>query len=444
MVTPGAPLKRKPPRFFYGWNIVGVAFAGEFTVSAIGGATVSLFFAPMRESLGWSITALTSAVAIRAVAGMASGPFIGMVLDRRGPRVVMSVGAAVAGLAVVLLAGVQAPWQFWLLFGAVGAVGLGEPGHIATPVAISKWFLRKRGRAMAVATQGQLLGGVAMTPVVAYLIVAAGWRTTWILLGIFVIVLNVPLTSIFMRRQPEDVGLLPDGDEARTPSHGPGAPAAVPMRDPTWTLSEALRTPTFWLLVTGFNFILFATISVVYHQVLYFTGEGLSTLAASYVLMASLLGGVLSRFLWGALVDRLSIRVSITAVALFRTIGTVALIVVPYPLNIVPFLLFWGFLGGAVGLLLPLSFANYYGRAFQGRIQGILRPLLGTSTVIGPLSLAVLFDVTGTYTVSFGLAGGLAACSVLLFALARVPAKRQGGPSRTAPCRRLYSARQPR
>ncbi len=408
-------------RSFYGWRIVGVSFTTEFTVSAIGGATVSLFFIPMRDSLGWSITTLTAAVAIRAIAGMVSGPFIGMILDRHGPRVFMTAGAAVTGVALMVLMGVQERWQFWLIFAVVGLVGMGEPGNIAPTVALAKWFVRMRGRAMAISTQGQLLGGVVMTPIIAFLLVEIGWRPTWVLLGLFVLVINVPLTAAFMRRQPEDMGLLPDGDTAEDISSVVDR-SQVDIEE-SWSAPEALRTSTFWLLTLGFNFILFATISIVYHQVLYFTGEGLSTMLAIYVLMGSMLGGVLSRVLWGWLVEIFSMRLCLTAIALFRAIGTLSLIVVPFPWNIAPFLAFWGFLGGAVGLLLPLSFANYYGRAFQGRIQGILRPLLGISIVIGPISLAVLFDITGTYTLSFGVAAVLAWCSVVLFAVAPVPVK---------------------
>ena len=101
---------------------------------------------------------------------------------------------------------------------------------------------------------------------------------------------------------------------------------------------------------------------------------------ASYVLMASMFGGVLSRVFWGVLVDRFSVRTCLTSMALFRAIGTLSLVIVPFPYHIAIFLAFWGFLGGAIGLMLPLTFANYYGRTFQGRIQGILRPLLGIST----------------------------------------------------------------
>ena len=411
-------------RGFYGWRIVGVAFATEFTVSAIGGATISLFFIPMRESLGWSITTLTGAVAIRAAAGMISSPMIGMILDRHGPRLVITIGAAVAGIATAFLVGVQERWQLWLLFAVIGLAGMGEPGNIAPTVTLAKWFVRMRGRAMAISTQGQLLGGVCMTPIVAFLLVEIGWRSTWVLLGLFVLSLNVPLAAMFMRRQPEDMGLLPDGDPLEPLTGTTRGPSSLGQdQDESWSVREALHTPTFWLLVLGFNFILFATISIVYHQVLFFTGEGLSMMMASYVLMGSMFGGVLSRVFWGVLVDHFSVRICLTTMALFRAIGTLSLVIVPFPYHIAPFLVFWGFLGGAVGLLLPLSFANYYGRTFQGRIQGILRPLLGISSVVGPVSLAVLFEITGTYTLSFGVAAALAWCSVLLFAIAPVPVK---------------------
>lgn len=402
-------------------------FVTEFSVSGMAGGAVALFFAPMSASLGWSLTQFTGAVTARAVAEMFFAPFLGPALDRYGARPIMLVGALGLGVSLLVLARVQEVWQFWALFAVGGALGMGGLGSLATPVVLAQWFVRNRARAIAVATSGQLLGIVVMAPAIGLLIPAVGWRWTWGALGIAFLALSVPAIGLLVRRRPEDMGLVPDGDAAWAASPGttPAAGARSAEPEEAWTLREAIRTRTFWVLVASFNLIMFATISVSFHQVPYFTGQGMSGQMAGFMLMLSLGFGTLSRFLWAFLVGRFSIRSSLSVMSLFRTIGTIALVVVPYPFNIAPFLVFWGLLGGAVGLLLPLSFANYYGRAFQGSIQGALRPLLNMSLVAGPISLAVLFDATGSYDVPFSLAAALAALSVAGFAVAKPPRRRR-------------------
>jgi MFS family permease len=147
----------------------------------------------------------------------------------------------------------------------------------------------------------------------------------------------------------------------------------------------------------------------------------MSLQGASYVLSLSLLMSALSRFLWAFLLEHFSVRICLSTMASFRALGTLALVVVPYPYNIVPFVVGWGLLGGAFGLVQPMAWANYYGRRFQGSIQGTLRPFTGASRLIAPISIAALFDVTGSYAVGFALAFGVATAAALLFVGATQP-----------------------
>ena len=411
-------------RFFYGWTVVAVLFVVEFTAYSTTGATITLFFPPMIRELGWSLTQLTGAVTAAGIAGMFAGPIVGPILDRYGSRPVLVTGALSAGIALLLMTQVQEVWQYWLLFAVVGALGIGEMGRLSTPVVISKWFIRRRGRALAIATSGNFLGGMTMAPILGIIIATAGWRTSWGVLAGIVLLVNLPLVLFFMRRIPEDMGLLPDGGVAHTT---PAAAARTPSDqaaglESTWTLRTATRTRTLWLLVVASNLVGFATSSVSFHQVTFFvTQHDMSLQGAGYVLSASLLGSASSRFVWGFVVERVSVRVSLATMAGFRALGTLSLVVVPYPFNIPSFVILWALLGGAFGLLQPMAWANYYGRRFQGSIQGTLRPALSVSRLIGPVSIAVLFDATGSYTVAFVVASAMAVASVGLFLAAKQP-----------------------
>ncbi len=200
-----------PLPFYYGWVIVAVVFIAEFVAGGVGTFAVPLFFKPMSDDLGWSLTLMTGAITAQAVVYAGISPFLGVVLDRCGARPVMLFGTIFAGVGLILLGRIQEVWHFWALHAGVGALGLHEMGGFTGPVLVTKWFVRFRGRAMAFATMGTTLGAMVMTPVLGFLITTRGWRETWVLMGIMVILVMVPLTLLFVRRQPEDMGLQPDG-----------------------------------------------------------------------------------------------------------------------------------------------------------------------------------------------------------------------------------------
>ena len=431
--SPGAGLGRWRFPFYYGWVIVAVVFLAEFTVAGMGGITISLFFKPMSDDLGWSLTLLTGAVAAQSIAGMAVAPLMGPLLDRFGARPLMLFGAVSAGIGLLLLSGIQEVWQFWLLYAVVGALGLHELGSFTGPVVVTKWFIRRRGRAMAMATLGTTVGGMAMAPVIGLLIATAGWRQTWGIMGVTLMLLMVPTVFLFMRRQPEDMGLRPDGDSGEpTPAVGApraevmGASAAPPRElEPTWTLREALHTRTLWILIIALNLVSLSAGAINIHTVPFFTQqEGMSVQGASFVITLRLLGASLSRVPWGLVVERVPVRQCLVILFTVRAMGPLSLVLVPYPYNIFAFAFFYGFLGGSLGLLQPMTFSNYYGRTFFGSIQGAMRPLLAFPQLAGPLLVAVLFDATGTFDLAFLIAAALGFMGAAVVLLATPPVRR--------------------
>ncbi len=414
----GVIFGRWTPPFYYGWIIVAVVFLAEFVSTGMGQITVPLFFKPMSNELGWSLTELTGAITAQSLAGMFISPLVGPLLDRFGARPVMAFGALSAGLGLVLLMNVTQVWHFWLAYAVVGALGLHELGQLTGPVVVAKWFVRQRGRTIALATWGTVFGGAVMALVVGQLIGAVGWRSTWGIMGLSVIFVMLPIVLIFVRRQPEDLGLLPDGDPPSTLNSTDNLPDGN-AEELQWTLSEAFRTKALWLIVAGLNLVSLSAGAVNLHMVPFFTQQiGLSTKGASYILTARLMGATLSRLPWGFVAERIPVRLALAAVFLGRSLGPLILITIPYPYCLAPFVFFSGFIGGTIGLMQPLIFANYYGRAFLGTIQGALRPLLMFSQLVGPLLVAAMFDYLGTFDLAFLISGimGLVAIVVVCFA----------------------------
>lgn len=411
--------------FFYGWLLAGVCFLNEFVASGNGGLTISLFYAPIHDSLGWSLTMFTAAATFSSVAGLVVLPFVGPMMDRLGPRPFMLYGAIAGGLGLILLSRMTQPWHFWVLYCFVGALGLNELGSFASPIIISKWFIRHRGRAMAIATNGTIIGGLVMTPILGLLITHYGWRSTWAIMGTGILVLMVPLVILFVRRRPEDMGLLPDGDE---PGEGESAPEAskrrrTALQEESWTFKEAVKTRTLWILIAAFNLQSFVSAVQTFHSVTFLTRQlGLSVAAASLVLSMRLAGVPVVRIFWGFIVEKVPVRYCMAFCFTVKSTSLLWLIILPFPYNI-GLMLVTVWIGGSQGLLQPIAMANYYGRASQGAIQGMMRPFLAVPSLVGPLLVAILFDKLGNFNIAFVVASVLGMASGLVVLFAKPPKK---------------------
>ncbi len=418
---------RWQPTFFYGWVIVAVVFLAEFMASGMGTLTIGLFFAPLSEDMGWSLTQLTSAVTAQSIASLMIAPLVGPAIDRFGARAVMLFGAVSAGIGLILLGHIEALWQFLVLYALVGALGLHELGNLTGPVVVSKWFVRRRGRAMALATLGTLVGGMVMSPIIGVLIETIGWRGTWQIMGITVLVVAVIPIAILMRRQPEDIGLLPDGG---TVDAGQGQVVNKESEqtgfvvEEIWTLKEAFRTRTLWFIIVAMNLATLAASVQIIHTAPFLTQqEGMSTGSASLVITARLVVAALSRLPWGFLVERIPVRICLALAFAGRSLGLLVLVVLPFPINL-PFFIILSAVAGALGLLQPMILADYFGRSFQGTIQGVIRPFLAGPGLLVPLLVAFLYDTTGSFDTAFLLVSvpGLVAIGLVL--MATPPVKR--------------------
>ena len=166
----------------------------------------------------------------------------------------MVFGGIVLGVGLILIVAVAHLWQFYLLFGVVsGIANMAVGPNLVTPTIIAKWFIRRRGRALALAAVGNNVGGLVLIPLAAFIILHFGWREAWVVIGVLTILSIVPLSALFIRRMPEDVGLLPDGDahkQSADVSEVEVTQASL-STEYDWTLGEALRTPALWLIIAA-------------------------------------------------------------------------------------------------------------------------------------------------------------------------------------------------
>ena len=415
----------KRPQIFYGWIMVTVAGVGGVFALGTGLWSIGIFVTPMQDELGWSRTAIFGALTVRALVAGALAPFIGPLFDtKNGPKVMGIVTAILLGVSLMAIRWVQEVWQFYLLFGVLGAVANIAGGTVLVESVVPKWFIRKRGRAVAIASMGGAFGPV-FPAAIQGAILAFGWRDAWLVLGLFTMAVTLPL-AFLIRTSPEDMGLLPDGDVELEGQPGQASstsnrPVARRTEEVSLTRGQAWRTPSFWLLALIFSITAFGVQGFISNWLPYFQDIGFSATTGALVL--TVYGAVVlpARFLWGFLAERYSVRYLLMIQHILTVLGVILLLTIG---NIAMLLLFAVFMGLAYGGYVPLQrliYPIYYGRAHLGAIRGSMRPAITVASAAGPLVIAGLYDARGSYTLAFIVVLSTWLLAGLLFTMAKPP-----------------------
>jgi len=406
--------------FFYGWTILFAAGSSMVVRNSAASLTLAVFIFPMSEDLGWSRTLIAGAASLGGLVATVASPVVGWALDRYGARTILTVSILILGLSTISLAWATAPIAFYLAYGA-GRVLFSSPLNIGPSVVVSRWFVRKRGRATGILFLSHSLGMVTFPLIAGLVIKYRGWEDAWIVLGVLVWVLALGPVSMLVRQSPESVGLLPDGDLPEEP--GAGADVAAAVEEVSWTLREAMRTPTFWLLAlaTGSLFLLQSGTNI--HQGAYFLDQGLGVgVSAATLSVNAVFTGAGSLF-WGWLVDRVPVRFTYAGVAL---IMAVALVLFPVADTTIEALAVAAIFGAAVGgiLVVPVvAYANYFGRRSLSAIRGVTEPFVSLGQAIGAVFSGIIYDVTGSYKDAFLILSILGFATIGMLLLTRAPRK---------------------
>ena len=394
-------------RIFYGWYIVAVAAIAGASAGVLG-YSFGLFFDPMRESLGWSRTSISWAIAIRSAMNMLTGPIYGPIVDRKhGAMILMAGGGVVLGVSMMLTAAMTQLWQFYLLIGVAYGLAMGAEGsQIVAPVVISKWFVRRRGRALAIVTLGPNVGNIIFIPLAAFIILNFGWREAWFVSGLFALLLVSPLSALFVRRTPEDIGLLPDGDT----HHDVSERATYTQRtdlatDYDWTLGEAVRTPTLWIMVAAFTVSGAGLGGFLVHVLPALTDKGYSTAFATAMVAELSVVVMVSKMMWGFLGERIQVRYLMMVSFTLSAMGLFLVVVVDRGYLILLLPLVYGIGGSGYGPLSSLMWANYFGRRSLGSIRGVLLPITQVISAFSPVFAGAIFESKGSYDLAFIIFG---------------------------------------
>ena len=405
---------------YYGWVIVGALFLFNLGGQASGTLNFGLFVIPISDELGMSRQMIGWAQTVRLWAGGLSALLIGRWLDRHGPRGPVLVAVAVATGGLLVLSRAQSSATLFAVLLALGASGWTAPGGgalIAT-VPVAKWFVRMRGRATGIVQIGLGVGGAVLLPLSQWLIDNRGWRGALVTLAWLSAVI-APLV-LLLRRQPGDLGLLPDGGaprRARAPA-APGAPggtrrapAAGADDEARWTLATAARTAAMWKLTAAFAVlgVLLGAASV--HRVPHWVELGFSPATVSYAFGVDAATALLAALTAGFVVERLPVR-AVGAAACMLFCASLALMIGGRawpPLLFISVILF----GAAIGCNMVVQgviWAQYFGWQFVGTIRGVVLPITVLAAGLGAPLAGALRDATGTYRGSW--VAGLVLCAV--------------------------------
>ena len=265
--------QRKPP-VLYGWVIV---CAGLWVTLVLFGLTnaFSVFFKPLSVEFGWDrgVTSLAYSISWLSFGVLSIGA--GRLVDRYGPRAVMLGGLGIFVVGTLLLSQIRSLWQLYVIFGVVLSIGRAA-NLIPLITTVLGWFNTRRGLALALA-QSQGVGTVLMVPLAAWLIAQYGWRFSYTVLGVFILVTAAPVL-LLIRQAPGGAR----GAGARVPSR-PSEPAQS-LEPQDWTLRQALRSHTFWVA----NAIVFCCCTchsvLLLHLINFFTDQGMPASHAATIL----------------------------------------------------------------------------------------------------------------------------------------------------------------
>lgn len=378
-------------KLFYGWHIT-IALAITETVSwGVLFYSLQVFIIPMEQEFGWTRTQITTAQSIAIFLSGAMAFPVGYWLDKYGSRLLMTLGSILATLLVFAWAfadTITEMYMIWTCIGIVMATVLYEPSFVV----VANWFVKRRGLALAIITFAAGFASTIFLPLAEYLFQHFGRQNAIIILGIILAVVTIPLHGFILRRRPQDMGLLPDGDTPVDKNV-----LASDVKIPGMALGDVLRMPTFWWLTLAFTLASTAIFGLRFHLIPFVTEQGYSSSVAAWTV--GMIGAmqVLGRVIFAPLEMRFSVRIMVTVIFVLQTLTIALLFVNSLPILII-FVVTFGATVGAATLARPALIASFYGPAQYGRISSVIAFFAILGLTGGPILVSFIYEHFNSYS----------------------------------------------
>ena len=393
------PARRK--KIFYGWWIV----AAGTVLNTLSGGTYqsgfSVYFLPVTRDFGLSRAATSLAYGLARMEGGFEGPLAGYLVDRLGPRTMIAIGGLLAGLGFILLSLTDSFATFLLVYVGVLAVGMNAGFNHGIMASVNQWFVRRKGLAMSITTTGMSLDGAVITPLVAVIVLNLGWRTGAVLSGVVLIAVVVPM-SVVIRRSPESMGLLPDGDRV-PPNTGGLLPGSGSLRfsrhitNVDFTAKEAIKTRAYWFLAMAMGTRIAAHAGVFVHLVPLMVWKGHSEAIGAFVVSFVALVSIVLRVLLGWLGDKWAKQ---KMVGITMVVGAASLMILLLSggamWQLLIFAVLFAFAEGVNGLSWSLL-GDFFGRRSFATLRGGITMVHSFMSMGVPVFAGWVYDTSGSY-----------------------------------------------
>ena len=407
---------------FFGWWVVTAGAGLQFIIGALLGQAYGAYIPLLKETFGWSQTALAGASSLREAESGILGPIQGWLVDRLGPRAVIRIGLCILGAGFMAFSQVQSLLAFYVVF-FIMAIGASMSGWTSITTAAVRWFERRRSTAISITSAGYALGGMAI-PLTVLSLERLGWRETAFLSGVIVLVAGLPIT-LLIKNSPHEIGLGPDGDQLDPHARQLAARGITPIAPTDFTLREAMRERSFWFVALGHASALFIVSAMNVHLVSFLKeSQGYTLGQASAVVFSMTLLQFVGTLSGGPIGDRFSKRWLVTVCMGMHVGGLLMLSHATSVVMVGAFAALHGLAWGWRGPQMAAIRADYFGRSSFGKILGVSNLVIIIGTILGPIIAGVLYDQTGTYGVGFDTLAVIAGLGSVFFILAKKPVKR--------------------
>jgi MFS family permease len=402
------PIKQlgtKSQGIYYGWIIVAVGLVSMAFWYGIR-SSFSIFYVALLEDFPWSRGESAGVQSMSLITYTILAPLVGGLIDRFGPRRVIVPGILVLSSGLILCGSIETLTQFYIFYGVVAGAGITCIAIVSYSAILAHWFEKKRGLASGIAVSGMGLGTFLMVPLSQHFISLWGFRFSFVLLGILVVIVLLPLNGIFLRHKPQELGLYPDGLDV--PISSPNVESrkenSINMKTFDWTLRRAIKTRRFWALVL-FPFFAFIGLFIVHvHNVKFLVDQGIDKMTAAYIYAMVGIVSTVFRIFWGWLSDRIwrEITYSLGTICICLGIGSLLLMeITGQNAFSYPFFIFFGMGWGVTApLFMSIAADLFKGKGF-GLIYGIVEGGIGVAGAIGAWSAGFIFDRTHSYQWAF-------------------------------------------
>ncbi len=406
---------RQPRRIFYGWLIVASAFSILCIAYGVQ-FSYGVFMPYISADTGWNRGSLSLPYSIYVFVYSALGLVSGRLTDRWGPRIVLLTGGCLLGAGVMLMSRVHLLWHIYLALGLIAALGM-SAAYVPCNATVVRWFARRRGLALSIASAGASFGMFVFPPLANALILKDGWRDAYLILGLLALC-TIAGCSCLMVQQPEAVGLRPDGLDEDPVAQQLSADLA---EERSYTLAEARHTGAFWLLNIIFTLTWLVVFMPMVHIVPFATDMGVSAFAAAMTISVIGFAGFAGRLAIGPLSDRFGRIVSLGACLLFQGLSFAGFTASSGIVLLYISAALFGFSYGGVTALFPAVVGDFFGRAEIGAIVGFIFALAGAPAAFGPLIAGLIYDAAHSYRLAFNLSAALNLTAMVLLLFLKKP-----------------------